>query len=50
MLPKYPINLIPWTVVVIMPITSLIYPSIFIVMNLKKIIGSYKIDNILQIF
>ena len=50
MLPKYPINLIPWTVVVIMPITSLIYPSVFIVMNLKKIIGTYKIDNILQIF
>ena len=50
MLPKYPINLISWTVVVIVPITALVYPSFFIAMNLKKVVGTYKMDNILQIF
>ena len=36
-LPVYPINLVIWTTVAIMPLNSVINPCIFILMNLKSI-------------
>ena len=38
-LPKYPINLIYWTIIVIIPLTSLINPTVFILMKMKKAIN-----------
>ena len=36
-LPKYPMSLVSWTVVGVLPLRSIITPSVFIVMSVKKI-------------
>ena len=36
-LPKYPMSLVTWTVVGVLPLRSIITPSVFIVMSVKKI-------------
>ena len=36
-LPKYPMSLVTWTVVVVLPLRSIITPLVFIIMSVKKI-------------
>ena len=39
-LPKYPINLIYWTILVMVPLSSLINPTVFILMKVKNLMNS----------
>ena len=49
-IPKYPINLVLWTVLIMPPITSVIYPTVYITLNIRKLMGSNRIGNALQVF